>query len=78
LDACLLDAIVTYYYKVQRVVEYGDVLSANLTDIHNRHAQRNPDEIQEQVTTLEEMIEVVTDVRESAVQLVNKLDPPPS
>ena len=78
LDACLLNAIVTYYYKVQALVEYGDGLSANLTDIHNRHAQRNPEEIQEQVTMLEEMITVVAEVRETAVQLVNKLDPPSS
>jgi hypothetical protein len=78
LDACLANAIVTYYYKVQMLVEYGDVLSANLTDIHNRHAQRNPEEIQEQVEMLKEMITVVAEVRETAVQLVNKLDPLPS
>lgn len=78
LNACLLDAIVTYYYKVQTVVEYGDVLSANLTDIHDRGAQKDPKEIQEQVEMLEEMITVVAEVRETAVQLVNKLDPPRS
>ena len=74
----MANAIVTYYYKVQMLVEYGDVLSANLTDIHNRHAQRNPEEIQEQVEMLKEMITVVAEVRETAVQLVNKLDPLPS
>jgi hypothetical protein len=78
LDAGLLNAIVSYYYKVQVLVEYGDVLSANLMDIHNRHAQKDPKEIQEQVTMLEEMITVVAEIRENAVQLVNKLDPPPS
>lgn len=78
LDACLLNAIVTYYYNVQTLVEYGDVLSANLTDIHNRGAQKDPKEIQEQVEMLEEMITLVAEVRETAVELANKLDPPPS
>ena len=77
LDACLLNAIVTYYYKVQTLVEYGDVLSTNLTDIHDRGAQKDPKEIQEQVETLEEMITLVAEVRETAVELVNKLDPSP-
>jgi len=77
LDASLLNAIVTYYYKVQTLVEYGDVLSTNLTDIHDRGAQKDPKEIQEQVETLEEMITLVAEVRETAVELVNKLDPSP-
>ncbi len=57
------------------LVEYGHVLCANLTDIHNRHAQRNPEEIKEQGTIIGEMITVVADIRETAIQLVNKLDP---
>jgi lauroyl/myristoyl acyltransferase len=75
LDACLLNEVVSYYYKVQMLVEFGDVFSANLTDICNRHAEEDPEEIREQVETLEEMIKITAEVRESAIQLVNKLDP---
>jgi hypothetical protein len=78
LNACLLDKIVSYYYKVQRLVEYGDVLCANLTDIHDRHAEKNPEEIQEQVMMLEEMKTVATEIRETAIKLVNQLAPPRS
>jgi hypothetical protein len=78
LDACLLNAVVNYYYEVQTLVELGDIFSANLTDICSRHAEDDPEEIREQVETLEEMIKITAEVRESAVQLVNRLDPPPS
>jgi len=78
LDACLLDAVVDHYYKVQMLVESGDIFSANLTDICSRGVQDDPDEIKEQVEMLEEMIRTTAEVRESAIQLVNRLNPPPS
>jgi hypothetical protein len=78
LDACLLNALISYYYEVQTLVELGEIFSANLTDICSRDAQNDPEEIQEQVETLEDLIKITSEVRESAIQLVNKLDSPQS
>lgn len=78
LDACLLSDLVNYYYQVQTLVELAEIFSANLTDICDRNAEQDPDEIAEQIETLEDIIKIASDARESAIKLVNNLDPPPN
>jgi hypothetical protein len=78
LDACLLADLVTYYYRVQTLVELTEIFSASLTDICERNAQQDSDEIAEELEALEDLIKIASDTRESAIKLVNHLDPPPS
>lgn len=78
MDACLLADLVTYYYRVQTLVELTEIFSASLTDICERNAQQDSDEIAEELEALEDLIKIASDTRESAIKLVNHLDPPPS
>ena len=59
-------------------MELTEIFSASLTDIFDRDVQQDPDEIAEELEALEEMIKITSEVRESAIRLVNALDPPTS
>jgi hypothetical protein len=74
LPPCLVTDIVDYYYSVQTLVELAEIFSANLQDIATRNAQADADEVSEQLETLSEIRTLVTSVRETAINLVNRLE----
>jgi hypothetical protein len=74
LEPCLVTDLVDYYYSVQTLVELTEIFSANLQEIHERKADRDADEIKEQLEMLADIRKLAVQVRETAINLANRLE----